>query len=1016
MAENAVNALLKQVHFLLRANQMATGLGRGFAVLLGVALLAVALDAVLALPAVARAVVSLAWVGLLLYGLIRWVWEPWRHEFNQNQVARRVEVRVGIADNALINAVDFSAMSDTAVSRQLVHQVIQRGNELSVRTAVTQITSFGSWFRWLLVGLLLLTFGLAMHLTVPALFSRVLPRYLQPFANHPAFTTLQFTIQVDPQPVYQGASATVAVAISGFWLPPQADLEFIAQDGQTSSVVPLTTLEKGRFEVRLSDCQATQWARVVTPTGQSDPFEIEVLQVPVIQQVTVDYHFPAYTQWSPRRKTLNPPLIRALQGTSVELTIESSLALRDGRLRLETGTGEQTVPLVPVPDQPQRVVGRFTLDRQTAFHLSVTSTLGAKTLQELSGPVDVVVDRAPSIEIVEPDRYVLAVEGWQVPLVIQAADDVALKSLQSFVAHNDQPATAHSFDLGREPKTAIEVQAEIDLAELAAKAGDRITYFAVADDDYPLADSQGPPHRVSTPTYTIEVITLEEFAEFQRRFQRAADIREEFEEVREDLQRLAEQRSEILEQLAQLEQAAQQVEDEAVDGQEQNDRDPTSQAKQRADLQQKLLDYNKQIQQTINDLWERAEEPSSYDVQDSLHEQYRELIEQLEDQRLAAEQLREALEQGPVEAAPEQQLQQSAQAFRQQEQPFDQASREQQQQTAEDLSRLAAADQLMQLLQDLQGITEAQRQIAEQLEQHRTTTPEQPGDAGNQTTLQQLSQQQEWLRDELADLMAEMQAAAVEHQTEFPEAMQELQTMLEQMESSGAPQDQAEAAEAGNRQQGQAAAEAARAAAEKLEALAPNIDARSLAEAMAGGNEGPGEGATQPGHAGPPGLPPGRMARTLQQLQQSLRPQRGLPPMSPPGGRNSSGRGGTMPGQPGAESDQPPGEGPGEGTAQGDADARGAARQRPPDSRMGLIGPLDSKTKRERERRRAQRAADGTGPGGSQSTDDFGFSPESLTPDARTDQRRSPIGLRGVPSHYREHGRAYLRRLNETPD
>jgi hypothetical protein len=81
---------------------------------------------------------------------------------------------------------------------------------------------------------------------------------------------------------------------------------------------------------------------------------------------------------------------------------------------------------------------------------------------------------------------------------------------------------------------------------------------------------------------------------------------------------------------------------------------------------------------------------------------------------------------------------------------------------------------------------------------------------------------------------------------------------------------------------------------------------------------------------------------------------------------------------------------------------------------MGLMGPMDAKTKRERERRRAQRSGNGEGPGDHPSHDGLGVAPESLTPEARRDNRRSPSSLRGVPSHYREHGRAYLKRLNET--
>ncbi len=975
MAENSLTALLRTTHFLTRVADVGHSLGRGFAYWLGLGLVAVALDAVLNLPSWARALVGVAWLGSLIYLSGRFFARQWRTEFHPNRVARQVEIAIGISDNALVNAVDLAGNQTGVFSRQLVQVVVERGNDFGIRTAASEATRFAPALRWLAIGFGMAAMALLVHFIAPQLYSRVLPRYFQPFANHPPFTLLTFSWDVEPLPAVQGDDIFMQVQVDGFWLPEKAELLVLSDGNNPPTTIPLTSVADNQYELTLTNVQESMTVAIGTPLGQSQWQTLVVLQIPRILSTTVQYQFPEYTRWPPERKTLNVPLIRAFRETTVEFQVEASLPLQEGTLILDSPHGQEQVTLLPEVDQPTIVTGKFVLDHQTKFQISLRALNGSSDRENLRGKIEVLEDQPPRLEIVEPDRFVMAVEGWKVPIEIHAADDIELNHLELLQWRNEDPSSSRVYDLANKSsegelpsitktRNAVRITDQIDLAQMEARAGDRVKFFAIAEDNYPVGTDDSPDHRVTTPTFTIQVITLEEFQELKRQLIQMDDIVQEMQEIQDRLQELRDRRQELLAQMDALEQL---VDADETDIEQKN--------AQRELLKKQLAEYEQEVKDLIDDLWEKAEPPPAYDFENSLHEQWRELLEQLDDQRIAAENVRQALDPSkPNERASD--LQSAMENFRQQERPFDEASQQQQRETMEAIARLQAAEQMMELMQQLSDIIENQQQIAQQMDRFRDAGQDSPADETQQGAMSRLAKQQEMLQQELEELLEQMRETAEAQQENLPEAAEQLQELADQIEESGATEDQRKASDASRRGQGEQAADAAKAAAEKL--LRCQGDCQGMQAGM--GN--------QPGLGQPMPIPRAQMERSVQQMLEAIKgraKQRGMP--------------GQRPGQSGGA----------EGEAQGEP---GEASDRRPTSRSSLMGPGDPNS-RKSTRRRGNRSNAQDGSGSDASGQTQALSLEQLTPEAREAARRGLSGLRGVPSHYREHGRAYLQRLNE---
>ena len=955
---------------LFRASRLTLGLEVARAILCGsglfvaAGLLALAIDAVLALPTWGLVAVDVLLV-LLLAALAAFAaWQAWRNLFDPRRAARLIERHLGIRDNRLINAVDLAAAQSArqpgpqpgSVSSELISKSLDEGEELAAGLSSTHCVDFKRLARpaGIAAGMLLLV--LVSYVVAPQAFGMILPRLLDPAGDHPPYSLLNFDVKVEPHTIYYGRGATITVDLSGPQMPSQADLVFLLKEGKQRS--PMFRSGDCRFVLPIEHAESSCEFYVDTPAGRSRRIPLHVLSVPAIEKVKVAYSFPDYTKWPPYEQVLDSRGIQALERTNISVTVGSNIPLRFGRLELfHLKPGEEqpletlVVQLSPQASDVTIVSATFPLSFSGRFRLSLTAANGAESLESLEGTLVAVPDRAPRVAIVQPAPHLVVVENWKVPVVIQAADDVAIariRLLRSINGWGPSP-TDLEFDL-KQPTIAV-ANSEFDLKELGARAGDVITYFASAYDNR-------PPHgqAVDTDTYVIQVISEEEYIELARRDYQMAELEREFDAMRRRLDNLQSEREKILKELEQLRKKLDAGEKPSAEDLE-----------QLARLEKQMQEYQKQADQLAQAMRERAEQTQLYDLEKPYQEMLQRLSQQLDRQAHNAGQVAERLSkfrQQPESSDEAASLREAADEFARENAPFDRETLDELQQTKEDLEKIRKADELLAQAERLRSITLKQRDVADRLAQFRDQE-QLSGD--DRQRAERLAMDQELLQQELEETTQALEKAAEAASADLPIMSESALQLCHELKEMRVPDDQSTAARQARQGSGDKAHAASETAATKLESLLSKLcNCEGAGEELAGKIDGPLK-LSLPG-----------MQNSLKQLSQGRR----------------------MPGLPQS------------GQSQGQAQSgSGLAGSR---ARMVVVGPHTPSAGDSDAVQSGMLPGEGRGRGpGLNSASDGKTSPETLTPAAGSNRAVSGQNMRGVPVGYRDQAEAYFKRLAE---
>jgi hypothetical protein len=79
-------------------------------------------------------------------------------------------------------------------------------------------------------------------------------------------------------------------------------------------------------------------------------------------------------------------------------------------------------------------------------------------------------DQLPQVAIVDPEPLVAAVEGWKVPVTVQAVDDVGIDRIVLFAGVNGWGPDPTPLKLEATQPTAVQGHYTFDLAKLGARA------------------------------------------------------------------------------------------------------------------------------------------------------------------------------------------------------------------------------------------------------------------------------------------------------------------------------------------------------------------------------------------------------------------------------------------------------------------------------------------------------------------------------------------------------------------
>ncbi len=594
-------------------------------------------------------------------------------------------------------------------------------------------------------------------------------RFLDPYGDHPAFslTHLEITSPSPEERILYGGSVKFEVAATGH---RPRELFITAIDGESPpKTLPMVSRGDGTFLAALENITRPLEVTAHTADGSSRSHRhlVRLILTPQIGPATVRIIPPKYTGQNERLTSYRFTALQALEGTEISFHLDSNRPLGKGRLDFDTGEEfPLSIPLEPSGEKSgNSATATFspTASGRLSFHLVDAEGNAAEEIPTSS--ITVTKDLPPAIVISAPDADSLVVDGFQVPIVVDATDDYGIRFVRLHIGVNGVFYPVESIELKRPGERRHRLTHELDLANIGAKPGDAITYFAEA------IDSRPDPQLTRTGTRRMEVITEQEYNDHIRREADVAAIAGKYEALLERLEKRVAEQERIAEKLKELQ--------EKVAA---NPEDPEILAEFSTALSEQM-DLNEDLANSADEMEQFGRENPVYDFEKELHERLKEqateIRESVEQNKQAME---EAIEKGPAPPEPpgKEMVDALADAAQKQQENLSGGAEESQEEIIEPLEDLAQLHELMKSFTRFQDLTAEQKELAEQSKAYE----EKPElNAEDRLALRELGAKQRELSGKLDELEKKLRHDGEKGAEKFPEAAASATQLADSIES-----------------------------------------------------------------------------------------------------------------------------------------------------------------------------------------------------------------------------------------
>ncbi len=314
-----------------------------------------------------------------------------------------------------------------------------------------------------------------------------------------------YRIEVTPgnATVPRGVDQAVAAALSGFDAD-RASLMVRKSPDAAFERLPLVRGDDGRFEGMLFDLAGSVDYFVEASGVRSPVFSLKVVELPYVETLELEFHFPAYTGLAPQ-KVEDGGDIAVLRGTEVRVKVVPTMASRGGQVVLDEMT---PAPLAAAADGA--LTTRFTVEKDGFYHVELDAPNGERVAGSPKYSIDVLTDMAPTVSVAKPGRDTTASPIEEVFIEARAEDDFGVRDLDLVYSVNGGPAkTVRLFD-GRARLQEVTAGHTFYLEEFNVEPGDFVSYYAQAADN----DAVGGRKQTTSDIYFLRIRPLSK--EFRR--------------------------------------------------------------------------------------------------------------------------------------------------------------------------------------------------------------------------------------------------------------------------------------------------------------------------------------------------------------------------------------------------------------------------------------------------------------------------------------------------------------------
>ena len=420
------------------------------------------------LARVALAVTVLASVYWFLF-------RPLRQRVTDEQVALYLEEHEPSLQATLLSAVESSRAGHVPESAALVKRVVEQALEVCANlNAAKNVEHRPLQQNGVALGAIAAVALLAV-VVGPAFIRHALSAMLQVASVQAASP---YRIQVTPgdATVPKGADQTITASLIGFG---SEDVVLMVRRTPTGEFepVPLVRNDDGKYEGAVFDVNAPTWYQVVADGVQSPVHTLQVVDVPYVQRLEIEYHFPAYTGLDPQ-KIEDAGDIAVLRGTDVQLRIFPTMKTPGGKITLNE---KDAIELAPQADGS--LTAAFKADRDGSYRVELKAPSGELVVASPQYTIDVLDDQAPSVSFNRPGRDTSVSSIEEVFVEAAAEDDFGVRNLELVYSVNGGPEKVVKLFSGTSRLPEVTAGHTFFLEELGVETGDSVSYYARAVDN-----------------------------------------------------------------------------------------------------------------------------------------------------------------------------------------------------------------------------------------------------------------------------------------------------------------------------------------------------------------------------------------------------------------------------------------------------------------------------------------------------------------------------------------------------
>jgi len=451
-------------------------------------------------------------LGVALTALVGWfLVRPLTRRVSDEQVALYIEEHEPSLQEAIVSAIEVEKASRTAGTQSphsaaLVRRLVESAVEKCQAIQVGRSLERAPVRRYAGTIAAIAAVTLAVFVLGPAYLRHALSALVKISGSVEAAAPYRIEVTPGNATVPRGVDQTVTAKLEGFDAEQAALMVRKSPDAPFERMSLLRSekaTDTNTYEGMLFDLAGPVDYFVEASGVRSKTYTLKVVDLPYVQKLELEYHFPAYTGLEPR-KVEEGGDIAVLRGTEVRVHVVPTMTAPGGEILLND---KDTAGLTAAAGG---LDGSFVVDKDGFYRIDLTAPTGEKVTASPQYTIDALNDMPPTVSISKPGRDTSASPIEEVFVEARAEDDYGVKDLDLVYSVNGgAEKTLRLFD-GKNRLSEVTAGHTFYLAELNVAPGDFVSYYARAADNDAVAGAK----RTTSDLYFRQIRPLRK--EFKR--------------------------------------------------------------------------------------------------------------------------------------------------------------------------------------------------------------------------------------------------------------------------------------------------------------------------------------------------------------------------------------------------------------------------------------------------------------------------------------------------------------------